>query len=102
MAAESAPERAAPLDKPETIALGPGPGDQSFVLQAILQVQRELGAVGAKLDRVIADTSEHGRKLDEVQRSLSVVRGGFYALVSVGILALLGWLLRHVGVTIAL
>jgi len=51
---------------------------------------------------VIADTSEHGRKLDEVQRSLSVVRGGFYALASVGILALLGWLLRHVGVTIAL
>jgi hypothetical protein len=72
------------------------------MLQAILQVRRELGAVGAKLDRVIADTSEHGRKLDEVQHSLSVVRGGFYALVDVGILALLGWLLRHVGVTIAM
>jgi hypothetical protein len=102
MAAEPVRERPAPLDKPETIALGPGQPDQSFMLQAILQVQRELGSVSAKLDRVIADTSEHRRQLDEMQHTLSFVRGGFYVLLGAAIVALLGWLLRHVGVTIAM
>jgi hypothetical protein len=82
-----------PEDKPDVVALGPGQIDHSFTLQAIMTVQRELGGLGAKLDRVIEDNADQGRKLDELRHQVTFVRG---AIAVVGILAaIVGWLVAN-------
>jgi hypothetical protein len=103
MAAEPPRESPAPPEQPEQIALGPGQVDHSFVLQAIFQVQRELGAIDANLARVITDTADHGKKLDEIRHTVAFVRGGIYVLATIGtfLLAAVGWLVRHAVISIA-
>lgn len=54
--------------------------------QFALDIQKSIGELGAKVDRVIKDNEEHGRKLDEVRHQVSFVKGAIYV---VGILAAL-------------
>jgi hypothetical protein len=89
---------AVPDDETRSVALAQS--DDAFVRQAMLQMQRELGAIGAKLDRVISDVEDHGAKIDDVREKIddlrhkvSFVRGGIWVLG--GLAVMVGWLLSH-------
>jgi hypothetical protein len=86
-------ERPDPSDKPEVVDLGPGQSDHSFLLQAIMQVQRDLGGIGAKLDRVIADVGTQDAKTDALQHTVSFVKGAIWVI---------GGLITAVGALVAI
>jgi hypothetical protein len=76
-------ERPEPSDKPDTVALGPGPSEYAYTLQALGRVERELGGLGAKLDRVIQDSEKHATKLDELRHQVSFVKGAFWVITAI-------------------
>ena len=86
-------ERTEPADKPETIGYGPGQADHSFTPQAVMAVQRDLGAVMSKLDRAISDIGTQGDKIDQLRHQVSFVRGAIFVVA--GIVALTGYLLSN-------
>lgn len=82
------------------------PFDHSFTLQAVMQMQKDLGILGEKIDRMrfdlgeLKDDGKETRKgLLEVQRSISSARGamkvlgGLFTVALVVFGAVLAWLL---------
>lgn len=83
------------------------PWDHSFTLQAVMQMQKDLGVLGEKIERMREDLGElkgDGKEtrdqLVEVQRSMSSAQGamkilgGVFALALVIIAAVLAWMFK--------
>ncbi|HYI39518.1 MAG TPA: hypothetical protein VE053_04280 [Allosphingosinicella sp.] len=81
--------------------------DHSWTLQAVMQMQKDLGVLGEKIDRMRddfgdfkTDGKETHAKLIEVQKSIASAEGALkvfgriYALALVIVAALLAWFLR--------
>lgn len=91
-----------PEGNPQTSSM-----DHSWTLQAVMQMQKDLGVLGEKIDRmrddfgeIKADNKETSLKLIEVQKSIASAEGALkvfgriYALALVIVAALLAWFLR--------
>jgi hypothetical protein len=78
--------------------------DHSFTLQAVMQMQKDLGVLGEKIDRLRddfgelkTDAKENRNKLTEVKESIAtfkgalIIIGGLYTLVLVILGAFLAW-----------
>lgn len=83
------------------------PWDHSFTLQAVMQMQKDLGVLSEKIDRMRedfveskSDGKETRGKLSEVKESIASFKGamkvfgGLYALALVLMAAFLAWYLR--------
>lgn len=78
---------ATPQDFPQVTPRISQPG-HDFTLQTVMEMQRSLGELGAKVDRLINDVKGHGEKLDSVRMRLAWVAGGAAVLgflVAVGL-----------------
>ena len=64
-----------------------------FTLQAVMEMQRSIGDLAAKTDRLIADVKSQGEKLDGVRMKIAWVGGG--AAVVGFLLALLLGVIRY-------
>jgi len=64
-----------PTSFPDTV---PRPAQQGhdFTLQAVIEMQRSIGELVAKTDRLIADVKSHGEKIDTVRMKMSWLAGG--------------------------
>lgn len=49
--------------------------DHSFVLQAIMDLQKTVGSLTSKVDRLIDDVSSHGNKIDRLRLTLAWAGG---------------------------
>jgi len=61
-----------------------------FTLQAVMEMQRTLGEMSSKLDRVVADVKSHGDKLDTIRSQISFVKGGLWVLGALVAFAITG------------
>lgn len=104
-------EKGPPASYPEGDPQG-APWDHSFTLQAVMQMQKDLGILGEKIDRMRedhadakADGAKTRDKLADVEKSIASAQGALkvfgplYALLLVVIAAFLAWFLRPVPVT---
>lgn len=57
--------------------------DHSFTLQAIMELQRSVGEIGAKVDRLAADVKSQGEKLDTLRTLAAWISGGVALIVAV-------------------
>ncbi len=64
-----------PTSFPETPPRFSSP-THDFTLQAVIEMQRSLGELSAKTDRLIADVKSQGDKIDTVRMRFSWVAGG--------------------------
>jgi hypothetical protein len=67
-----------------------------FTLQAVIEMQRTLGELNAKTDRLITDVDSHGKKLDKVRMQLMWVAGvaaafGFLLMLAIGAIKTIPW-----------
>jgi hypothetical protein len=78
--------------------------DHGFTLQTVMELQKSVGALGAKTDRLIMDVQDHGNTLKDVNGKMSFVRGAMRvvgSLVAIAIaiggllLGAVSLLLRH-------
>lgn len=94
-----------PSSMPEGTPALASPSDHSWTLQAIMQMQKDLGVLGEKIDRLrddFVDVKTEGTKtrdtLGEVEKSIAAARGGMkvmtglFALSLVVLAAVLAWL----------
>lgn len=83
------------------------PWDHSFTLQAVMQMQKDLGVLGEKIDRMRVDIGElknDGKETRDqlvgVQKSISSAQGamkilsGLFALALVIFAAVLAWMFK--------
>lgn len=61
--------------------------------QFALDIQKSIGAIGAKLDRVIDDVAKQGEKLDDLRHKVSFVRGTIFVLGA--LVAVVGYLVAN-------
>ena len=61
-----------------------------FTLQAVMEMQRTLGEMSSKLDRVVADVKSHGEKLDTIRSQISFVKGALWVLGGLMAIAITG------------
>lgn len=54
--------------------------EQSFTLQAIIELKVSVASLEAKVDRLIGEVAKHGEKLDLVRHQISFVRGFLWAI----------------------
>ena len=47
-----------------------------FMLQAVIEMQRSIGELSAKTDRLVSDVKSQGEKIDNVRIRLALVTGG--------------------------
>lgn len=47
-----------------------------FTLQAVIEMQKSIGELSAKTDRLISDVKSHGEKIDGIRLTLAWVAGG--------------------------
>jgi hypothetical protein len=47
-----------------------------FTLQTVIELQRSIGELSAKTDRLIADVKSHSDKIDRIRLTLAWVAGG--------------------------
>lgn len=59
------------------------PADTSFVLQAIMQLQKEQGAASAKLDRLIGDVDKMSGKVDKLRQTIAWASGALALLAGI-------------------
>lgn len=57
-----------------------------ITLQAVIEMQRTLGEVSAKVDRLISDVDSQGKKIDKVRMRMAWLAGG---AATVGFLVML-------------
>lgn len=87
------PRETAPTSFPETTPRFAQPG-HDFTLQAVVEMQRSIGELCAKTDRLIADVKSQGEKIDSVRLRMAWIAGGaavvgFLIAVGIGVLKLL-------------
>jgi hypothetical protein len=97
---QSSQNEIAPTSYPETTPRFAQPG-HDFTLQAIIEMQRTLGELSAKTDRLMTDVKSQGDKIDKVRLRLSWVAGGaavvgFFVAVLLVVLRFLplNWLVK--------
>ncbi len=61
-----------------------------FTLQIVMEMQRTLGEMFGKLDRVVADVKSHGEKLDIIRSQISFVKGALWVLGGLMAIAITG------------
>jgi hypothetical protein len=64
--------------------------DHSFTLQTIMDVQKAIGELTAKTDRLISDVASHGTKVDGIGHQISFVKGALWVIGALVILATTG------------
>ena len=52
-----------------------------FTLQAVMELQKSVGELGVKIDRLMSDQKSHGDKLDKVRQWVAAVTGGITVIV---------------------
>lgn len=65
--------------------------DVSFTLQAIMELQKSVGELTAKVDRLIADSRSQGDKLDRIRLQLTWVGGAFAVVIAVLVFLPASW-----------
>lgn len=65
-----------PSDYPETPPPRYPSASYDFTLQAVMEMQRSIGDLAAKTDRLIADVKSQGEKIDSVRMKIAWVTGG--------------------------
>ena len=65
--------------------------------QFAMEIQKSIGELSAKLDRVIKDTEKQDDKLDQLRQQVSFVRGAVWVAVAVftGAVALIGFFVAN-------
>lgn len=58
----------------------PAPHGASFVLQSILEVQRTIGQIDAKVDRLMIDMDSTKTKVDIINHQISFVKGVLWVI----------------------
>jgi hypothetical protein len=79
-----------PTSFPETTPRGYAQPGHDFTLQAVMEIQRTLGEMSSKLDRVVTDVKSHGEKLDTIRSQISFVRGVLWVLGALLAIAIAG------------
>jgi hypothetical protein len=79
-----------PTSFPETTPKVFAQPSQDFLLRAIMEMQRTLGELSSKVDRVVTDGKSHGEKLDAIRTQISFVRGVLWVLGGLMALAIAG------------
>lgn len=92
MTAEERLEHPAPADRSDVPSPAPGQTD-ALLLTAIMRIERDLGRMEAKLDRVLIDQGAHGSQLDDLTHKVSFVRGMLFAIGAV--IAAASWLVAN-------
>jgi hypothetical protein len=77
---KDAPQEITPKSFPETPPRFQQHG-HDFTLQAVMEMQKSLGDLSSKTDRLIADSKSQGEKLDSVRMTMHWVAGGAAMLV---------------------
>ena len=54
--------------------------DSMQVLQSLIEIQKELSVNSTKIDRLITDVGDQGKKLDDIRHTVSFVRGALWVL----------------------
>ena len=54
--------------------------DHSFTLQAIMELQKTIGDLSAKTDRLITDVAGHGTKIERIGHQISFVKGALWVI----------------------
>lgn len=67
-----------------------------FTLQAVIEMQRSLGELNAKVDRLITDVDSQGKKIDKVRMRLTWVAGvaatlGFLLMLAITMVKAIPW-----------
>jgi hypothetical protein len=65
-----------PESFPETVPPKYAQFGHDFTLQAIIEMQKSIGELCAKTDRLISDVKSHGDKIDGIRLTLAWVAGG--------------------------
>lgn len=92
------PERdEAPVDQPDVPPSKYQPQTHDFTLQAVVEVQRSVGDLCAKVDRLITDVGKHGEKISDLRETLSFLRGVVWVFGILGLLVapVATWLLNR-------
>jgi hypothetical protein len=79
-----------PTSFPETTPRNFAQPGHDFTLQAVMEMQRTLGEISSKVDRVVADVKSHGDKLDTIRSQISFVKGALWVLGSMMAVAIAG------------
>ena len=68
-----------------------------FTLKAVIEMQRSLGDLCAKVDRLIVDVGKQSEKVSELRDTVSFVRGAIWVIGILGVVVVpfLTWLLNH-------
>lgn len=83
-----------PESLPKTTPQDYVPQGHDFTLQAVIEMQRSVGELTAKVDRLISDVKSQGDKIDGVRMRLAWVAGGAAAvgfLLALGLTAARFW-----------
>lgn len=85
------PSRDVPAPSPDVPYEGPAytraaGADHSFTLQAIMELQKSVSQLGAKVDRLVGDVDKQSGKLSDLDKSIDRFKTAFW--VGGGILAL--------------
>jgi len=68
--------------------------DHSFTLQAVMELQKSVAGLAAKVDRLIKDVEDQGTKIDGIRHQISFVKGAFWVfggLITLATLVLAGF-----------
>lgn len=65
-----------PTSFPETTPPRFSQPGHDFTLQAVIEMQKSIGELSAKTDRLISDVKSHGDKIDGIRLTLAWVAGG--------------------------
>lgn len=68
--------------------------DYSFTLQSVMEVQKAVGALTTKVDRLIDDVDKQSNSVDDIRHKISFVRGAVWVIGIAG--ALIGTVLTLV------
>ena len=72
------------------------PATHDFTLQAVIEMQRSIGELCAKVDRLIADVDKQGGKIDTIRMRMAWIAGGaaflgFILALAIAIAKLIPW-----------
>jgi len=92
----SAQQHTVPDDVPASVPSFVGTPDHSFTLQAVMELQRSVGALTSSVNALIEHQKESTKKIDRMEDKLSGVTHKMYAagVVLVLVLSAAGWLLN--------
>ena len=54
-----------------------------FTLQCVVELQKSVGAMGAKIDRLVTDVGDHGKEISGISKKINLFLGGAAVLGAV-------------------